>query len=133
MNLVTTQTTYELWYEVRVWAEAHGYHFQNQGREGHDGTIGSAPTAAKLEPVTTVSWRDTIVWLNPLSEMSGYNPVYRTSGGAIIKDSRNANAVVVDAAVQTSNNGYRLPTRNEWEMAARWKNDTESTDDSILE
>jgi formylglycine-generating enzyme required for sulfatase activity len=36
------ETTYELWYEVRVWAAAHGYTFVNQGREGHDGTNGAA-------------------------------------------------------------------------------------------
>jgi len=130
--MATTETTYELWYEVRIWAEASGYHFDNLGREGNDGTIGAAPTEAKLEPVTTVSWRDVIVWTNALSEMTGLDPVYRTAEGIIIKDARDANASVVDGAIQTDHNGYRLPTSNEWEMAARWKDDTTSTDGSIL-
>ncbi len=43
-----------------------------------------------------------------------------------------SNASVVNAAVQTENNGYRLPTGNEWEMAARWKHDTGSLGGSIL-
>jgi formylglycine-generating enzyme required for sulfatase activity len=62
--------------------------------------------------------------------MTGLNPVYRTASDVIIKDSRDANASVVDAAVQTNNNGYRLPTSMEWEMAARWRNT--SGDGSIL-
>ncbi len=129
-HMATTQTTYELWYEVRTWAEANDYHFQNLGREGNDGTIGAAPTTRKHEPVTVVSWRDVVVWLNALSEMTGFDPVYRTAGDAIIKDSRDVNGSVVDAAIQTSNNGFRLPTSMEWEMAARWRD--YSGDGSIL-
>jgi len=64
--------------------------------------------------------------------MTGLDPVYRTHDGEIIKDSRDGNSSVVDAAVQTDHNGYRLPTSNEWEMAARWKDDEQSTDGSIL-
>ncbi len=130
--MATTQTTYELWYEVRVWAETNGYYFQNLGREGTYGIIGAEPTEAKKEPVTKVSWRDVIVWINALSEMTGLDPVYRTASDEIIRDSRDANGSVVDAAIQTINKGYRLPTSMEWEMAARWKNDSESINGSIF-
>ena len=130
--MATTETTYELWYQVRVWAEANGYVFQNKGREGHDGIIGAIPSNDKLEPVTYIDWRDVIVWTNALSEMLGLDPVYRTSLGVIIKDSRYSNASQVDSAIQTKNNGYRLPTANEWEMAARWKNDSVQTNGSLL-
>ena len=118
--MAKTETTYELWYEVRVWAEDNGYFFQNKGREGNDGTIGALPSSNKLEPVTTVSWRDVIVWCNAYSEFKDRHPVYRTTSGVIIKDSRDANAPQVDSAIKTANNGYRLPTSHEWEMAARW-------------
>lgn len=117
------ETRYGLWYMVRTWAEENGYHFQNPGREGNGGTDGMPPTENhKNEPVTYVSWRDVIVWNNALSEMTFLDPVYRTETGEIIKDSRHANGAVVDAAIQTEHNGYRLPTSDEWEMAGRWRN-----------
>ncbi len=121
-------TTYELWYEVRVWAEANGYAFRNPGREGSEGIDGAAPTAAKLEPVTMVSWADVIVWLNAFSEMEGLEPVYRDVSDFVMKDAWGD----IWSVVQTERDGYRLPTSDEWEMAARWKDDTESTDGSIF-
>lgn len=121
-KMAKTETTYELWYEVRHWAEEKGYYFQNKGREGNDGAIGALPTSNKLEPVTSISWRDAIVWCNAYSEYSELNPVYRTTTGVIIKDSRDSNASQVDSAIQTNYYGYRLPTSNEWELAARWRN-----------
>jgi uncharacterized repeat protein (TIGR02543 family) len=108
------ETTYELWYEVKQWADGNGYTFANPGREGHDGAEGASPTAgAKTEPVTTISSRDVIVWCNAYSEMSGKEPVYYY-GSAVIKDTTTDNVVM-----DTSKNGYRLPTEAEWEYAAR--------------
>ncbi len=118
-----TETTYELWYAVRQWAEANGYVFCSQGREGNDGTNGAAPTAAKLEPVTSISWIDILVWLNALSEMNGLSPVYRTTvDHSVFKDSNQDIDIValIDAGEMVTNNGYRLPTSMEWEMAASW-------------
>ena len=121
-SMATTQTTYELWYVVRRWAQAHGYHFENLGREGHNGVIGAAATSRSLEPVTNISWRDTIVWINALSELRGLEPVYRTIDGVPIRDARLSNASAFDTMIQTNHNGYRLPTSDEWDMAARWRN-----------
>jgi len=112
------EVTYELWYTVHQWAISNGYTFANAGTEGSAGTAGAAPTAAKYEPVTTVNWRDTIVWLNAYSEMSGYTPCY-THASSTIKDSRDTNGAACDGAVcNWSANGYRLPTEGEWQYAA---------------
>lgn len=126
--LSETEVTYELWYTVRVWAEANGYAFENKGREGSTSVVrggreDGAPPETSNEPVTCISWRDAVVWVNALSEMAGHSPVYRTAAGDILRDSTGPRegGHPVDEAVQTAANGYRLPTCHEWELAARWQ------------
>ena len=38
------ETTYNLWYKVRLWAEENGYVFANPGQEGSSGARGKVPT-----------------------------------------------------------------------------------------
>jgi formylglycine-generating enzyme required for sulfatase activity len=120
------ETTYELWYTVYQWAiNGHGYTFANPGREGHNGVEGAAPTElGKYKPVTTINWRDAVIWCNAYSQMEGRTAVYYTDSGygTVLKVSTNDSGVatVADTAVMKPGaNGYRLPTEAEWESAAR--------------
>jgi formylglycine-generating enzyme required for sulfatase activity len=120
------EVTYELWYNVRIWAISKNYSFANGGKEGNDGIAGATPTTAKYEPVSTVNWRDAIVWCNAYSEMAGLIPVYYSNAGFTtpLKISTNDESVddtlgsIDNPYVNWSANGYRLPTEGEWQFAA---------------
>jgi uncharacterized repeat protein (TIGR02543 family) len=139
-----TEVTYELWYAVRSWAESNGYTFSNPGQEGSAGTNGAAPTEAKQEPVTMVTWFDAVVWLNALTEWmnaktgttltlvyyydSGYNTVAKNSDPASNFEKEAPSHTIVSAHGKPGTTGFRLLTNNEFELAAKWRgSDTTNT------
>jgi formylglycine-generating enzyme required for sulfatase activity len=132
-----TEVTYELWKKVYDWAttdvsdgkRADGgdlYYFANAG------TMGDGSGDTNQHPVTTVNWRDCMVWCNAMTEWYNYRKetnfecVY-THSNVIIRDSRDTNATICDnAVVNTITKGFRLLTSNESQLAARWRG-TDST------
>jgi formylglycine-generating enzyme required for sulfatase activity len=119
-----TEVTYELWHAVYTWATFNSYTFANPGREGDNGTIGGA--VVSTEPVTTVSWRDSMVWTNALTEYynvnngTGLTCVYTDTSSAVLRDS--TNPTDCDGAVaSTTADGFRLLSSDEYELAARYR------------
>ena len=131
-----TEVTYGLWSAVYMWAVSNFYTFANEGREGKDGTIGGAVVGT--EPVTTINWRDAMVWMNALTEyyndQNGTNLtcVYYTDAGFTtpIRTATDT-AYTPDPTAGSEDNpyvksdatGFRLMASNEWELAARYISD----------
>ena len=145
-RLAMYETSYNTWYEVLKWAESNGYTIVNKGSEGQYGGIGSEtnmnPDGEGAEPklvempVTSLTWRDAMVWCNALSEMQGRKPVYYTDADfkTPLRDSTGPKSTkledylikpgqVDNPYVNTNANGFRLPYVKEWEYAARKRPD----------
>ena len=95
------EVTKALWDEVYAWAITNGYTFDNAGSG-----------KATNHPVHSVNWYDCVKWCNARSEKEGRPAVY-TVGGVVYRTGQN------DDVEQAAAAGYRLPTREEWEYAAR--------------
>lgn len=67
-------------------------------------------------PVHTVSWFDAVKWLNAHSERAGLAPVYYADA-AFTQVYRTGETW--EPYVKSSANGFRLPTMDQWEYAAR--------------
>lgn len=148
--MAETEVTYELWNTIRAWAVTHGYVFANTGHQGGNNTdCLSAAFGSVSHPVTCVNWRDSIVWLNALTEW------YNTKTGAKLdyvytsdpayavplKNSSDGSFSVTtdyprpgsidDPYVNPSAKGFRLPYHLEWELAARFIRDANSDGDIL--
>lgn len=113
--IMKTEITYAFYQSVLAWANKHGY----QLNEGCNGALfedcQSTDMDAGLHPVTNVSWWDAVLFANALSEYSGLIPFYRSSDDRPLRD------IPGNGAVKrvSSGEGYRLPTLEEWHVAAR--------------
>jgi len=133
--MAETEVTYELWNAVRTWATTTGgYTFANAGVQGNSGA------GTNQHPVTTINWRDSMVWCNALTEYynanngtdadldlvyytdGGYTTPHRSSADGTYGSSVNATTGSFDDPyVKAAAKGFRLSGSLEWECAARYK------------
>lgn len=96
------EVTKTKWDSVASWANGHGYDIAPSDGLGK----------ASGHPVQHVTWYETVKWCNARSQQSLRTPCY-TVGGFVYKTGINQPDCDFGA------NGYRLPSQEEWEYAAR--------------
>ncbi len=131
------EVTYSQWLKVYFWGLDNGYEFDWNGNMGSMVWFDYEHTAD--EPVTGVTWHDILVWCNALSRMEGLDPVYCTDDTRTneytkaykMRGDKLDLQVRVDGTgpeggatepflfANWANNGYRLPTKAEFECAQR--------------
>ena len=95
-------------------------------QEIYESVMGENPSNFKGEknlPVECVSWYDAVVFCNKLSVMDGLAPVYSVSNKTDVSEwdyvPHKGNSISKGVECNKYANGYRLPTLEEWQYAAR--------------
>jgi hypothetical protein len=104
----STTVTLEEYRGVLNWAIVNGF----------DMATGQAQSFE--HPITGINWYDAVKWCNAKSVMEGLEPIYciKDCSGYYIRGECAENAPP-NIDIKTEANGYRLPTLEEWQWAAR--------------
>jgi len=135
-RMAATETTYDQWRRVYTWGVANGYSFDRDGDIGSMDWSDPGTVFTADEPVTQISHLDAMLFCNALSEMEGRIPVYYTDAAhkIVMRTARRfrvenspkevshhrlAHKGAQPVFVRWEVDGYRLPSRWEWEYAYR--------------
>lgn len=95
-------------------------------QELYKSVMGENPSNFKEEknlPVEQVSWYDAVYFCNKLSDMFGLTPVYAVDGEPDVEKwsyaPHKGNIITGTVSQDENANGYRLPTMEEWQYAAK--------------
>jgi len=166
--IMESETTYLLWKNVYDWATKDAgnktrsdggplYHFADKGDPGA-GVYERYSSGHEDHPVTFISWRDTIVWCNALTEYyNAHNgnekdldcvyyedrnysqPIRASTNEAVTEVNPGSQDMPYIKAAGEGNTdfdlsvakGYRLPLSREWELAARYIQDFNKDGDIV--
>jgi outer membrane protein assembly factor BamB/formylglycine-generating enzyme required for sulfatase activity len=135
-RMAITETTYDQWRRVHAWAVGRGYDFDRDGDVGSMDWSDPGTVFTANEPVTQVSHLDAMLFCNALSEMEGKTPAYYVDAERtqVMRQARRfrienspkevSHHQLDDKGTQPvfvrwEVDGYRLPSRWEWEYAYR--------------
>jgi hypothetical protein len=105
--MAKTEVTYSEFEATQTWALVNGYDGLSVGASAGF-NVGRGPN----RPAIAVDWYEALKWCNARSEQEGLEPVYKIDAAVY----RTGDSV---PTIDTTANGYRLPSEKEWEFAAR--------------
>lgn len=114
--IMDSEVTVALYHTVAQRAPRYGYNMENVCAGSDRGDCRVDDKDSPKQPASGVTWIDAVIFANALSEINGHKPVYRYKN-SVLRDYNAAPQGAVD--IDSSADGFRLPSVVEWEIAAR--------------